>query len=87
MQVRWFQGMSEKEKKEFTAALRGSTPVLERLKHMLEEDIIKADKDSKRLENYNKAAWSEHQADRIGTIRTLESVKTLITLDREKLND
>lgn len=68
------------EKKEFEDYLFGSKHLLDVLRNLLEEDLRANEKEMRKRDNYSLPAWSEAQADHLGSQRTLEKVIKLLEI-------
>ncbi len=82
--VRWTKHFKDSESKaKFVERLYGYTDVLDVLRNILKEELEESIRDMRSSENYTLPNWSEFQADKIGTQRTLNKVIDLITLTKE----
>lgn len=68
----------EKERAQFRETVQHSTLVLGRLRKILEDKIEDAEAYRLSKDRYNLKAWSYHQADCNGVIRTLKEVVDLL---------
>ena len=59
---------------------RRAKKVFDKLIEILEMDLQSSIRSSRKVDNYDKPAWSEFQADQLGSQRTLQSVIDLITV-------
>ena len=78
---RWVKGLPEGDKKSFLQQLDFHSKVFERLEEILDEEeksLLDADNN---LKEYDSPNWQFLKADRAGAIRTIRSIKKLITQD------
>lgn len=76
---RWTKHLKDKESKQkFEERLLLAQDIWDVLKNIIEEDLNAVDKDIMNKDNYFMPAWSEFQADRIGSKRALQKVLNLI---------
>jgi hypothetical protein len=80
----WTKHLPKDKKDEFRKVILAARPVLERLKVLLEEDLVASQKEQLGKVNYKDTSWPMYQADCIGEQRTLNKIIKLITLDEEK---
>ena len=78
MNQTWLTGVPEDQQERFKKEFNNSRPVLDRLIQILEDKYKAADADANKREHYLKPAWSEYQADRIGTKRVLREIQNLL---------
>lgn len=88
MYTKWTSHLQEQEEKEkFQRAVRGSKPVLERLKDILndqENELNRAETDPR---NYEVPNWDYRQAHNNGYRQCLYILKKLIDLDQQETNN
>lgn len=63
--------------------VKSAKPTLDLLKQILVDRMVEVQKSMLSTQNYESPAWAEMQADRLGAIRELDYVISLLTLDRE----
>ena len=80
MNVRWTKNLKKGDKEKFEEYLKHCRSAFEKLSEILEEDLQASIKDGQNKDHYFMPAWSEYQADRIGTQRTLQNIIDLIKL-------
>ena len=82
--IRWTKHIKDPDvKAQFVERLYGYTDVLDVLKNILKEDLEESLRSGRSTENYAIPNWSEFQADKIGTQRTLVKLIDLLTLTKE----
>lgn len=84
MKITWFSKCKdEQDKAEVKASLVASAPTLKLLKQLLVD--MKTNKEyNQRKFDYSKSNWAYEQADYIGSMRTLQEVIDLITIEETK---
>ena len=76
---RWTKHLKDKATKaEYEERLSRMSDVWDVLKNILQEDLNALDKDSMNKDHYFMPAWSEYQADRNGSKRTLKKIIELL---------
>lgn len=75
---------TEEEKKKFELYVRGSGPLLDRLKELVNEGEESLDKAEVDPTSYDSPNWAYKQADRNGYRRCLQTFRKLLTLDQQK---
>ena len=83
MQIAWTQNLanSSEQKRDFEEMLRKSTPILERLKQLIEEKEAAFNRTEFNPSEYEAAGWPFKQAYLNGRRAELASIKTLLTID------
>jgi len=82
MNIKWFKHLREGETKEKReSVVKASTETLDILKGILEEELKATRKDKLSKAHYLLPAYSEFQADRNATERTLQQVIDLLPKD------
>jgi hypothetical protein len=79
----WTSHLKQNEKEKFTQYVKNNTTLLNRLRDIVDEKIKSAERSQIDKENYDSAAWPYLQADLIGTIRALKSIRDIINVDKE----
>jgi len=76
---RWTKHIKDKTAKvEYEERLQHMSDVWDVLKNILQEDLNALDNDSMNKKHYFMPAWSEYQADRVGSKRTLKKIIELL---------
>jgi hypothetical protein len=76
---RWTKHLKEKDQKDdFLKRLSYAKEFMDVLKNILQEDLDALEKEMESKDNYFMPAWSEYQADKIGSRRTLKKIINLI---------
>lgn len=84
MQTDWFKDCkTEEEKKERKELVKTAKPTLKVLKNILEKRIEAEMLYGVKKERYDSPVWSHVQADVNGSVRTLQSILSLLDLDGE----
>jgi homoserine dehydrogenase len=79
IQTRWIKHLKTDElKKEFLTKLAAADDVLSRIKTLIEEDIVTANKKSLAQEGYENPNWAFYQADLLGEMRAYNKVIRMI---------
>ena len=82
MNIKWFKYLREDESKEtLKSKILGSREVLDILKRVLEDEVESTRRNKLNKAHYMMPAWSEFQADRNATERTLQQVIDLLPKD------
>jgi hypothetical protein len=83
MKTKWFQHLQDPEdRKKFRDSVENSKYVLDRLKEICYNSIQEVEKSS--TEDYRKASWAFYQADKVGYVRALRDIISLLQLDPEE---
>lgn len=72
----WFHGLNPEEQTQFTSAWRNSTYVLDRLKGIIQRQLVILDTDKE--DDYNNPQWTVLRADRNGQLRMLRKIFNLL---------
>ena len=75
--------LTKEEKNKFEEYVRNNLTLLNRLRDIVDEKIKSAERSQIDKVNYDSAAWPYLQADLIGTIRALKSIRDIVNLDKE----
>jgi hypothetical protein len=67
----------EEEREKFERMVRGGTSCLKRLREIILEDV-KAIESTKSFDDYDSPGWSMKHADRLGQLRVLKKLLTLM---------
>jgi len=78
MYTRWTTGLTEQQKKDFSAQVVAAHPAMKKLVELIEEELKIAEKTIEDKENYTKAAWPYLQADQIGERRAYKKIVRLV---------
>ena len=81
--TKWTNGI-EDDKEEFNSKRLEQKVLFERLWDLVDEKEIANYKDRMKKEHYEKASWSELQADATGYARALSEMKFLLQFTKEK---
>lgn len=82
--TRWIKHLKTKqEQNEFIKELKANEEIFTILENILKEEITKCNKDKRSLKSYLIQPWSEYQADRNATERTLREILDLIPIKRK----
>lgn len=85
MKTKWTGHLKSVEEKErFRQQVMSSKGVLDRLADIMRDDIEATLAEMSRSDSYTSPAWSEYQADRLGTLKTLRKYVDLLNLDGRK---
>lgn len=83
MKLAWYRGCKQDEKQDIEEMVRSATPTLNVLKEILISKVSNLQEMMLSQSGYESPSWAAQQADRIGAIRELNYVISLLTLDRE----
>lgn len=78
MNIKWFKGLDEQQKKEMKVQILESRLVLDRLAKLLREELEESVTDMAKKEHFYMPSWSEYQASRLGEQRALRKAIELI---------
>lgn len=83
MKTKWFQHLhTPEDRKKFRDAVENSKYVLDRLQEICYNSIQEAEKSSPN--DYTKTSWPFYQADKVGYVRALKEIVSLLQLDPEE---
>lgn len=74
------------ERKSYSQYLQHNKELLDRIIEIIKEDLDISLKEMRSVASYDKPAWSEFQADKLGEQRAYAKMIALLTLDREEKN-
>ena len=77
----WFIDVSDDKKEDTESAIRNSTIVLRQLEKIIQAEIKRLDI-TKLEEDYSTASWAYKQADRLGQLRSLRKLLTIVSLNK-----
>ena len=80
---RLLRGLSGQARLDYTQYLRHNRELLQRIMDILKDDLEVSLKEMRSVDSYDKPAWSEFQADKLGEQRAYAKMIALLTLDRE----
>jgi hypothetical protein len=83
MKTLWFSKSSKEDKEAIKATLVAGAPTLKLLKELL-IDLKSTKEYNQKKPNYEISNWALEQADYIGSLRTLQEVIDLITIEEFK---
>lgn len=84
MNVRWLKHLPQgKEREEYKQRLWANRDIFKQMKSMLEEDLSNTIKSRRSLKSYFTQSWSEYQADRNATERTLQEIIDLLPIEED----
>ena len=81
MQLRWFKGVPEKDKGVMKARIMESHDVLKQLYSLVESDLLTSYAQMAKEDSYQKPAWSEYQAHKLGEQACLRKLLELIDIE------
>jgi len=83
LKTKWTQHLqTPEERKKFKESVQNSKFVLDRLKEICYNIIEESEKTSHA--DYSKPSWPYYQADRLGYVRALKEIISLLQLDPEE---
>ena len=84
MNLRWFKGIPEKDKGVMKARIMESHDVLTQLTILLNEDLYKSYADMAATSSYERPAWSEYQASKLGEQKYIRKMIDLLKIEEKE---
>jgi len=81
MQLRWVKGLPEKDKGVMKARIMESHDVLAQLTVLLNEDLTKSYADMAATSSYERPAWAEYQASKLGEQKYIRKIIELLNIE------